>query len=112
MPHVSKVLFTIGFPIAKRKGSGDVGGYHCWAWFAKNGHWVPVDISEAIKHPEKKDYFFGRLDPNRVAFTIGRDIQIQTSSGTDELNYFIYPLALIDQKPADATEHKFTFRDL
>src|SRR5206468_3082452 len=31
--------------------------------------WVPVDIAEARKHPELKDYFFGGLSGNRILFT-------------------------------------------
>ena len=33
--------------------------------------WVPVDISEAWKHQEKHDYFFGAHDVNRMQFTQG-----------------------------------------
>ncbi|MCH7878656.1 MAG: transglutaminase domain-containing protein [candidate division Zixibacteria bacterium] len=105
--------FVMGFPLPENKSSGDIPGYHCWAEFYVTGSgWVPVDISEAIKHPEKKDYFFGRLDPNRVAFSIGRDIQILTSTGSEELNYFIYPHTLIDGQPFDGATHEFAFTEL
>src|SRR3712207_7840796 len=40
--------------------------YHCWAAFAPAGRgWVPVDISEADKHPEMTDYYFGNLTADR-----------------------------------------------
>jgi hypothetical protein len=36
-----------------------------------------VDVSEASKHPDKKDYFFGSLDEDRVAFVQGRDLTLE-----------------------------------
>ena len=67
--------FEIGFPLPPERGEGTIGGYHCWAMFHVDGQgWVPVDISEADKHPEMKEYYFGNLTEDRVTFTIGRDI--------------------------------------
>ena len=52
--------FEIGFPLPPERGEGNIGGYHCWAMFHTKEHgWVPVDISEADKHPEMKDYYLG-----------------------------------------------------
>ena len=31
--------------------SGAVAGYHCWADFQSGTTWIPVDASEAWKHP-------------------------------------------------------------
>ena len=56
--------FEIGFMIPPRnhaseaKQSGSVGGYHCWAKFLADGKWLPVDISEADKHPGKEGVLF------------------------------------------------------
>ena len=52
--------FEMGFSLPSDKSAGEIAGYHCWAEFfnSQNG-WVPVDISEAWKHQEKRDYFFG-----------------------------------------------------
>jgi len=39
------------------RGSGEIGGYHCWAEFYLRGYgWVPVDTSEGWKQPEKRDF--------------------------------------------------------
>lgn len=102
--------FIIGFPLPADKDSGEIAGYHCWAEFYLDDRgWLPVDISEAIKNPEKKEYYFGRLDPNRVSFTTGRDIQIETLNGQTRLNYFVYPYVLIDGKVFENVQYSFSF---
>jgi len=103
--------FEIGFPLPADQHAGVIPGYHCWAEFyvAPYG-WFPVDASEAWKHPEKKNYFFGAHDDNRVQFTVGRDIRLDPAQQGDPLNYFIYPYAEVDGKPL-ALESKFSFQD-
>jgi hypothetical protein len=75
----------------------------------KNG-WIPVDASEAWKHPDKRDYFFGAHHDNRLQLTVGRDIRLDPPQQGDALNYFIYPYAELDGKPF-AVESKFSFLD-
>jgi hypothetical protein len=70
-----------------------------------------VDISEAWKHPEKHDYFFGTVDANRFQFTIGRDLTLAPAQAGPPLNYFIYPYVEVDGKPHDAIDKKFVFRE-
>ncbi|MEM9411743.1 MAG: transglutaminase-like domain-containing protein [Planctomycetota bacterium] len=91
--------FEIGFPLPADQSKGKIGGYHCWAWFytEENG-WIAVDISEADKHPEMKEYYFGRLTPDRVAFSTGRDIELVPESKNGPLNYFVYPHVEVDGK--------------
>jgi len=102
--------FIMGFPLPQGKKSAEITGYHCWAEFYIEGRgWVPVDISEAIKNPEKKDYFFGRLDAHRVAFTTGRDIKLNSGESSHVLNYFIYPYVLVDGQPFDGTSYNFSY---
>src|SRR5512140_145330 len=44
--------FEIGFSIPSDKHDGEVVGYHCWAdFYLRDRGWIPVDISEAWKHP-------------------------------------------------------------
>lgn len=76
--------------------SGEIKGYHCWAEFydTEKG-WLPVDASEAHKHPEKREIFFGGLDENRIEFTRGRDIKLPQSN-SDPLNYSLFPHVEID----------------
>ena len=102
--------FEIGFPLPTDKASSEVAGYHCWAEFfdPQNG-WVPVDISEAWKHPEKKDYFFGAHDVNRVQFSIGRDLKLNPPQQGDPLNYFVYPYVEVGGKQHQNVSFAFSF---
>ncbi|MCR9201285.1 MAG: transglutaminase domain-containing protein [Planctomycetaceae bacterium] len=94
--------FEIGFSIPSEGKSGDLTGYHCWAWFQdEDGTWVPVDISEADKHPELSDYYFGNLSPHRVTMTTGRDIKLVPKQAGDPLNFFVAPYAEINGKPVE-----------
>jgi len=85
--------FVIGFPMTAK--DGQVKGYHCWAeFYVKGKGWIPVDPSEASKSsdPATRNYLFGNLDPDRVQFTIGRDLVLEPRTA-EPLNYFIYPHA-------------------
>jgi transglutaminase-like putative cysteine protease len=104
--------FEIGFPLPTGKHSGEIAGYHCWADFFDPQHgWVPVDISEAWKHPEKKSYFFGALDANRVQFTLGRDLHLSPPQDGPALNYFVYPYVEISGKEYPNVSLAFSFAD-
>jgi hypothetical protein len=107
--------FEIGFPLPSDKSSGDIGGYHCWASFydAERG-WFSVDISEADKHPDLKDYYFGHLSADRLRFTIGRDIDLVPQQKSPALNYFVYPHVEINGQVVDRErlELKFSFEDV
>jgi hypothetical protein len=105
--------FTIGFPIGKTK-SAEIPGYHCWAEFYSGGEWVPVDASEAWKNPARHDYYFGHLDAARVAFTMGRDLQLTPAQQAAPLNYLIYPYVEVDGKPIpkDTIKNHFEYADI
>jgi uncharacterized protein (TIGR03000 family) len=107
--------FEIGFPLPSKRGAGDIGGYHCWAFFKPDGKgWVPVDISEANKDPKMKDYYFGNLTEDRVTFTTGRDYDLVPKQDGPQRNFFVYPYVEVDGKeyPADKVKRKFSFKDL
>lgn len=105
--------FTIGFPVPAQRGEGRIAGYHCWAEFFANGiGWVPVDASEASKDPSRREYFFGALDENRVAFSRGRDLVLTPPQEGEPLNYFIFPYAEIDGKPSAGIETTVAYHDL
>lgn len=107
--------FEMGFSIPEEVGAGEVKGYHCWAKFNPEGKgWVPVDISEADKHPEMSEYYFGNLTADRVAFTVGRDITLEPRQDGPPLNFFIYPYVEVDGKayPTEKVERAFSYEDL
>lgn len=104
--------FIIGFPIPEDETSGEIGGYHCWAEFEDPAQgWLPVDASEAFKHPEKRDELFAGLDAHRVQFTVGRDIVAPHMHG-EPLNYSVYPYVEVDGEAFEGMTKRFAFRNL
>jgi transglutaminase-like putative cysteine protease len=104
--------FEIGFPLPPDKHSAEIAGYHCWSDFYIDGKgWIPVDISEAWKHPEKRDYFFGSHDVNRVQFSMGRDLRLNPPQEGKPLNYFVYPYVEVDGQEYSNVSLAFSFED-
>ena len=104
--------FEIGFPLPADKEKGSIGGYHCWAKFAHEGNWTAVDISEADKHPEMKNYYFGGLTPDRVTFTVGRDLELDPAPAAGPVNFLVYPYVEVDGKPHTKFVKNFHFEDV
>ena len=92
--------FEIGFPVPADSQRGEIGGYHCWVqlYLPERG-WIPVDASEARKHPEQRGQLFGRQPADRIYFTTGRDLVVSGASALAPLNYFIYPYVEVGGKP-------------
>lgn len=89
-----------GFPIRTAAAEGRIASYHCWARFHVDGiGWIPLDASEADKHPELFDYNFGSQSANLLKFTHGRDINLVPQQAGPALNKFIKPYAEIDGTP-------------
>jgi transglutaminase-like putative cysteine protease len=104
--------FEIGFPLPPDKHSAEIAGYHCWADFYIDGKgWIPVDISEAWKHPERRDYFFGSHDVNRLQFSMGRDLQLNPAQDGKPRNYFVYPYVEVDGQEYPNLSLAFAFAD-
>jgi len=104
--------FEIGFPLPPDKHSLEIPGYHCWAeFFDPQRGWIPIDISEAWKHQEKKEYFFGAHDDNRVQFTMGRDLELNPKQDGKPLNYFIYPYVEVNGQEYPNVSDAFAFAD-
>lgn len=105
--------FSIGFPVPTDKSEGKISGYHCWVdFYLPNVGWVPIDASEAWKHPENRDLFFGTHPADRIRFSTGRDLVLGDGQTTGPLNYFIYPHVEIGGKQFDGYEKQFSYRDL
>ena len=103
--------FHMGFPIPAGS-EGKVGGYHCWAdYYVEGKGWFPVDISEADKDPSKVEYFFGKVDENRVEMMIGRDFELfGYESGI--ANLFIYPILEVNDKESKGFKKNFTYKNI
>lgn len=103
--------FEIGFPIPLDRTEGKIDGYHCWASvYLPSIGWLPIDASEAKKHPEYRELFFGNQPADRVRFTIGRDIVLGDGQRDSDLNFFIYPYVEVGGKnlgrvPAEVSYH-------
>jgi transglutaminase-like putative cysteine protease len=105
--------FEIGFPLPAGHHSAEIAGYHCWADFYADGKgWIPVDISEAWKHPDKRNYFFGSHDVNRVQFSMGRDLRLNPPQEGKPTNYFVYPYVEVDGKEFPNVPLAFSFADV
>jgi transglutaminase-like putative cysteine protease len=105
--------FEIGFPLPPDKHSAEIAGYHCWSdFYIDSKGWIPVDISEAWKHPEKRDYFFGSHDVDRVQFSMGRDLRLNPAQDGKPLNYFVYPYVEVDGREYPNVSLAFSFADV
>jgi transglutaminase-like putative cysteine protease len=101
--------FAIGATIPADKSEGAIEGYHCWAEFFADGHWVPVDISEAWKNPKLADYYFGHNPANRFELTRGRDLVVDPEPANGPINFLAYPLLEMNGQIVKP-ETTFTFR--
>lgn len=104
--------FIIGFPLTA--ADGQVKGYHCWSeFYVKGKGWIPVDASDASKLADasKREYLFGNLDPNRVQFTVGRDLELKPKT-SEPLNYFIYPRAEANGKTVGTPSVALQFKQI
>jgi transglutaminase-like putative cysteine protease len=104
--------FEMGFPIPSDKPAGKVAGYHCWVEFWLPGRgWVPVDASEARKHPEQRDALFGGQPNDRVQLSEGRDLLLPGMKD-EPLNYFVYPYLEVAGAPGPAVAWTFEYKDV
>lgn len=106
--------FQIGLPLPHQP-DGEIPGYHCWAeFYLPEAGWVPVDASEAWKDRKKMEYFFGTYDPNRLAVSAGRDVELVPRAAAGPINIFFFPYAEIDGRVVEEERIKtrFRFRDL
>jgi hypothetical protein len=85
--------FEIGLPLPADKQSSEIAGYHRWSdLYAGGKGWIPVDISEAWKHQEKRDYFFGSHDVNRIQLEPRTQIAPESSAGRQAAEIFCLSL--------------------
>jgi len=113
MAHAAEIpaRFKIGLTIPEA-GQGEIPGYHCWAEFYEEGKgWKPVDASEAWKHPERKEAYFGHLDTNKFLISVGRDIELEPKSQNGPVNIFFYPYVEVEGKEWKQVKTEFQFKN-
>ncbi len=101
------VKWEQGFPLPypsvmteSGKFEGDCTGAHCWvSFYIGDNRWMPVDVSEADKREDLRDYFFGKLSPNRFKVSSGRDIILSPPQKGEPLNTFPFTYAEADGVP-------------
>jgi transglutaminase-like putative cysteine protease len=104
--------FEMGFPVPADKPSGQVQGYHCWVNFYLPGRgWVPIDASEADKHPEQRELLFGTQPADRLKLSEGRDLRLGEHHRDDSLNYFVYPYAELNGKRFERVAWRFDYAE-
>lgn len=102
-----------GFPIRTKEREGTIASWHCWARFYVAGvGWIPIDASEADKHPELRDYNFGSLTADLMKLTHGRDVTLVPPQAGPPLNCFIEPYVEVDGKAFDRVTLAVHFKDL
>lgn len=95
----------IAFPypsVISKSGNfeGDCTGAHCWIrFYTGEGRWLPVDVAEANKRKDLRDYFFGTLSPNRFKVSTGRDIILNPPQAWEPLNSLPYTYVESDGVP-------------
>jgi len=105
--------FEMGFPVPLDRTGGTIAGYHCWVefWLPNEG-WVPIDASEASKHPAKRELFYGTHPADRLQLSRGRDLQLGEAHRDRRLNYFVYPYLEADGRKRDvAVETRFRYEE-
>ncbi len=92
--------FEIGFPVPEDRPSGRIGGYHCWVeFYLPEVGWFPIDASEAFKHPERREFFYGAHPGDRIHLSTGRDLRLGDGHQSKALNYFVYPYVEVAGQP-------------
>jgi transglutaminase-like putative cysteine protease len=92
---------------------------HCWSEFYLPGQgWIvadPADVRKIILEEKLsleqakryREYYFGALDENRIAFGIGKNIRLNPAQSGEPLLYFMYPYAEEDGKPLNEDLYGF-----
>lgn len=121
---------VFGIRLGKKAEEDITAWQHCWAEFFVPGYgWVPADPADVrkamlveklelkdSKTNEYRDYFWGGIDPYRIAIAAGRDVVLNPPQAGAPLNTFGYPYAEVGGKALDWYDpktfvYKITYRE-
>lgn len=101
---------VLGFKIPEQSMDGTLTEYHAWAEFWLDGSgWIPVDPAMAIVRPATRDYYFGSLDPDRIQFSVGRDLMLVPPQNADPINFWLYPYTEMQGQPLTGNAYRFSW---
>ncbi len=73
-------------------------------FYGGEGRWIPVDLAEARRRPDLRDFYFGRIPPNRIRMSRGRGMDLVPKQSVP-VNTFPYTYMEIDGNPAIYGHH-------
>lgn len=111
---------VFGIRLGKKAEEDITTWQNCWVEFFLPGYgWFPVHPADVLKamlvekltpgdprEKEYREYFWGHLDPYRVAFAEGRDLVLNPAQAGGPLNTFLYPYAEVGGKALDFYQPK------
>ena len=71
-----------------------------------------MDASEAWKHPEQKERYFGHFDTNKFLVSVGRDIDLVPMQSGESVNIFFYPYVEVDGREFNGIKTQFHFKSV
>ncbi len=51
-----------------------------WVKFYNGKRWIPVDLAEAKRRPDLREFYFGNIPPNRIRLSRGRGFKLEPPS--------------------------------
>jgi len=60
-----------------------------WVRFYNGRKWIPVDLAEAKRRPDLREFYFGKIPPNRIRLSRGRGFKLNPPQ-YEALSLFAY----------------------
>jgi len=73
--------------------------------------WVPVDPASGDARPERRRFFVGHLDPDRVVFSTGTRVMLSPAQAGPPLEHFALPYVEAEGRALSPTKLSLEFRD-
>ena len=102
----------MGFTIPQKSPAGEITNYHCWVEFylPKIG-WRPADAA-LTKKAMANTILFGYLPPDRIRFSTGRNITLNSYQKAPPLREFIFPHVEVGGKTIPKIKTKFSYQEI